>query len=208
MKTITKLTISVLLVLGLGAGAAWAQSVDEAKALVENKINDVLATLDAANKQGLNENQKIKKLEGMIFEVFDMTEMSKRALGVNYNKFNDAQKKEFENLFAEMLEDIYLGNIVTAYSDQKVIFGKTVVLKENEAVEIQSEIIFSDGKKTPIFYRLSNKSGQWLAYDVIIEGISFIKNYRDQFKELLGNNTPDGLLAKMRQKNAEFDAGK
>jgi len=204
MKTIAKVAVCAVLFFGLCAGSAAAQTAaDDARSVVENKINIVMSTLDQANKDGLTEAQKVKKLEGMIISVFDMTEMSKRALGANYNKFSDVQKKEFEELFVEMLEDIYLGNIVTAYKDQKVNYGKTVVLKENEAVEIQTEIVFSDGKKTPIFYRLSNKSGQWLGYDVIIEGISFIKNYRDQFRDILSKSSPEELLDQMRRKNAE-----
>ena len=200
MKKIIQFAISVMLCLGLLAGSAWAQAESEARTMVEDKVNHVLEILNEANLTGLTEAQKIEQLKGMIFEVFDMTEMSKRALGTNYNKFNDVQKQEFAKLFGEMLEGIYLGNIVTAYSDQKIVFGKTVTLKENESVEIQSEVVFSSNKKTPIFYRLSNKSGQWLAYDIIIEGISFIKNYRDQFKELLNKNTPEELLEQMRQK--------
>lgn len=204
MKTIIKLIVCAALIGGLQVNAAWAQTSDP-KALVEQKVNKVMATLDEANAQGLTETQKIAKLEGIIYEVFDMTEMSKRALGPNYNKFSAAQQQEFAGLFATMLEDIYLGNIVSTYTDQKVVFGKTVTLKPNEAVEIQSEIVFGNGKKTPVFYRLSNKTGQWLVYDVIIEGISFIKNYRDQFKDLLTKNTPDQLLDIMRKKNTAAD---
>lgn len=203
MKTIARLAVCAALLLGLWAGNATAQTdVDGARAMVENKIDIVINTLEQANKDGLTEAQKVQKLEGIVASVFDMTEMSKRALGANYNKFSDSQKKEFETLFAAMLEDIYLGNIVTSYKDQKVIYGKTAVLKENEMVEIQTEIVFADKKKTPIFYRLSNKSGQWLAYDVIIEGISFIKNYREQFRDILNRHTPEELLEQMRQKNA------
>lgn len=203
MKAIARLAVCTALCLGLWTANAAAQTdVDSARAMVESKIDIVISTLEQANADGLTEAQKIEKLEGIVVAVFDMTEMSKRALGANYNKFSDAQKKEFEALFTEMLEDIYLGNLVTAYSDQKVLYGKTVVLKENEAVEIQTEIVFTNNKKTPIFYRLSNKSGQWLAYDVIIEGISFIKNYRDQFRDILNRHTPEELLEQMRQKNA------
>lgn len=204
MKTIIKLSACVALLLSLCAGNVAAQTyVNDARAIVENKINDVMNTLNQANQDGLTEAQKIKKLEGMVVSVFDMTEMSKRALGTNYNKFSSDQKKEFEKLFVTMLEDIYLNNIVTAYKNQTVNYGKTIVLKDKELVEIQTEIVFSDGKKTPIFYRLSNKTGQWLAYDVIIEGISFIKNYRDQFRDILNRNTPEELLKQMRQKNAK-----
>lgn len=202
MKTIAKLVVCTALFLGLCSGNAIAQTdIAGARALVENKIDLVINTLVQANKDGLTEAQKIQKLEGKVASVFDMTEMSKRALGANYGRFSDAQKKEFEVVFMRMLEDIYLSNIVTAYNDQKVVYGKTVVLKENEMVEIQTEIVFTDNKKTPIFYRLSNKSGQWQAYDVIIEGISFIKNYRDQFRDILSRQTPEELLEKMRQKH-------
>lgn len=206
MKNLIKFIICTALVCGLSIGSAMAQTQDP-KAVIENKVNEVIAMLDEASAQGLNAAQKTAKLEGIIYEVFDMTEMSKRALGANYNKFSDAEKKEFEGLFAEMLEDIYLGAIVDQYKGVKIDFGKTVELKPNEAVEIFSDINFSDGKKTPVSYRLSNKSGEWLVYDVIIEGISFIKNYRDQFRDLLTKNTPAQLLDTIRKKNLENDAG-
>lgn len=200
MKTLLKLTVCAMIICLLGFGSAWAQ--DDPNALVKQKVNEVMDLLAKANAEGKTEAQKIELLRGVIIPVFDMTEMSKRALGINYNKFSPEQQKAFETEFAEMLEDIYLGNLAT-YTDQKVVFGKTTTLKPNEAVEIFSEILFSDGTKMPISYRISNKSGQWLVYDVIIEGISFIKNYRDQFKELLTKNTPAQLLDIMRQKNAQ-----
>lgn len=200
MKTLLKLTICAIFICLVGLGSAQAQ--EDPNTLVKQKVNEIMDMLGKANADGKTEAQKTEMLKGVILPVFDLTEMSKRALGINYGKFSPEQQKAFETEFAEMLEDIYLGNLAT-YTDQKVVFGKTTTLKPNEAVEIFSEIIFSDGTKMPISYRISNKSGQWLVYDVIIEGISFIKNYRDQFKELLTKNSPAQLLDIMRQKNAE-----
>ena len=205
MKTVLKIILCAALCCFLSAGQALAQN--EPQKLVEQKVNEVIQILDAGKKSNKRDAQIITELKGLILSVCDLTEMSKRALGVNYNKFSADQQKEFENLFAEMLENVYLGNLLD-YNDQKVVFGKTVTLKANEAVEVQSDIVSMDGKKMPVFYRISNKSGEWKVYDVIIEGISFIKNYRDQFKEILTKNTPEELLNTMHQKNAENTLGK
>lgn len=205
MKTVVKIVMCAALCCLLSAGQALAQ--EDPQKLVEQKVNQVIQILDSGKKAAKSDAQLLSELEGVILAVFDLTEMSKRALGPNYNKFSAAQQKEFEDLFAEMLENVYLGNLLD-YKGQTVAFGKTVVLKENEAVEVQSDIVNTDGSKMPVFYRINNKSGEWKVYDVIIEGISFIKNYRDQFREILGKNTPEQLLETMRQKNAESTLGK
>lgn len=205
MKTMLKIMFCATLYCVLSAGYVLAQ--DDPQKLVEQKVNEVIQILDAGKKSNKSDAQIINELEGLILSVCDLTEMSKRALGVNYNKFSAAQQKKFETLFAEMLENIYLSNLLN-YNDQKVVFSKTITLKANEAMEVQSDIVSGDGKKMPVFYRVNNKSGEWKVYDVIIEGISFIKNYRDQFKEILSKNNPEQLLDIMRQKNTESSLGK
>ncbi len=76
-----------------------------------------------------------------------------------------------------------------AYTDQKVVFGKETMLKKGRA-EVQSHIVLSGGRKVPIFYRLTDKSGQWKVYDLIIEGVSLVKNYRTQFREIIRQRIP------------------
>lgn len=86
-----------------------------------------------------------------------------------------------------------------AYTDQKVVFDKEIELKKGR-VEVQSNIVLSDGRKVPIFYRLTNKSGQWKTYDLIIEGVSLVKNYRTQFREIIAKDSPEKLLEILRDK--------
>ncbi len=86
-----------------------------------------------------------------------------------------------------------------AYSDQKIIFDKETMLKKGSA-EVQSYLQTSDGKKIPLFYRLTNKSGSWKVYDVIIEGVSMVKNYRTQFRDILAKGSPEKLLEILREK--------
>ena len=89
-----------------------------------------------------------------------------------------------------------------AYSDQKIIFDKEDMLKKGTA-EVQSYLQTSDGKKIPLFYRLTDKSGDWKVYDVIIEGVSMVNNYRSQFREILVKDSPDKLLQILRDKTSK-----
>jgi phospholipid transport system substrate-binding protein len=109
-----------------------------------------------------------------------------------------AQQKDFIPLFRELLQGVYADRLL-AYSDQKVLFDKETILKKGRA-EVQSYLQTADGKKIPLFYRLTDKSGQWRVYDVIIEGVSMVKNYRTQFREILAKDTPDKLLEILREK--------
>jgi phospholipid transport system substrate-binding protein len=111
------------------------------------------------------------------------------------------QQTEFVELFTEVLQGVYADLLMT-YTDQKVIFGDEKMLKKGRA-EVESYLVTSDGRKIPIFYRLTDKTGSWRVYDVIIEGVSLVKNYRTQFKEILANNPPEKLLEILRGKVAK-----
>jgi phospholipid transport system substrate-binding protein len=86
-----------------------------------------------------------------------------------------------------------------AYTHEKIEFGKETELKKGR-VEVESYIITLDNTKVPLFYRMTNKSGQWRAYDVVIEGVSMIKNYRGQFRQILSKKKPEDLLQTLREK--------
>jgi phospholipid transport system substrate-binding protein len=108
------------------------------------------------------------------------------------------QQTEFVKLFKQLLQGVYADRLL-AYSDQKVLFEKETMLKKGSA-EVQSYLQTSDGKKIPLFYRLTDKSGSWKVYDVIIEGVSMVKNYRTQFREILAKDSPDKLIEILRDK--------
>jgi phospholipid transport system substrate-binding protein len=124
-------------------------------------------------------------------------ELSKRTLGLNWNKFSPEQRKEFVELFKAILKDAYVDKI-TAYTNEQVNFTKEVPLS-GTTIEVQS-IVVSKGGETPISYRVINKENNWKVYDVVIEGVSLISNYRTQFREILGNNPPEKLIETLRKK--------
>jgi phospholipid transport system substrate-binding protein len=169
-----------------------------AKETVETGVNKVLKTLGDPAFKAKPKDVKIKEVGNIIGEVFDFTELSRRTLGREWKKMNGEQQKEFVELFRELLQGVYADRLL-AYTDQKVVFDKEKMLKKGRA-EVQSNIVLSDGRKVPIFYRLTNKSGQWKAYDLIIEGVSLVKNYRTQFREILAKDPPEKLLQILRDK--------
>ena len=169
-----------------------------AKETVETGVNKVLNTLGDPAFKAKPEDAKIEEVGNIIGEVFDFTEMSKRTLGREWKKLNAEQQKEFIGLFRQLLQGVYADRLL-AYTDQKVVFDKEKMLKKGRA-EVQSHIVLSDGRKVPIFYRLTDKSGSWKVYDLIIEGVSLVKNYRTQFREIIASDSPDKLLQILRDK--------
>ena len=165
---------------------------------VESGVNKILKTLSDPAFKAKPEDERIAILGKEIETVFDFTELSKRTLGRDWKKMSAAQQKEFVKLFRQLLQGVYADRLL-AYSDQKVIFDKENMLKKGRA-EVQSYLQSSDGTKIPLFYRLTDKSGSWKVYDVIIEGVSMVKNYRTQFRQILAKESPDKLLQVLRDK--------
>ena len=186
------LIVAVFMVMPFQAYAATA------KETVETGVNKVLKTLSDPAFKAKPRDVKITEVGNIIGEVFDFTELSKRTLGREWKKLNAEQQKEFIGLFRELLQGVYADRLL-AYTDQKVVFDNEKELKKGRA-EVQSHIVLSDGRKVPIFYRLTNKGGQWKVYDLIIEGVSLVKNYRTQFREIIAKDSPEKLLEIMRDK--------
>ena len=165
---------------------------------VKGHVNEVLRVLrDPALQGEANEEAKQEQIEAIADEMFDYVALSRLTLSRNWKKFNSDQKKEFVQLYRSILEKAYMDRIL-AYTDEKVTFGKETMLSEKKA-EVQTHII-TKSVEIPIFYRVYLKDGKWKVYDVIIEGISLVKNYRTQFRDILANNPPEEVLKILRKK--------
>lgn len=192
------ISLAVLLFLPLQVYAA------DAKATVEVQINKMLARMQEPSFKGLPRDGKLAEIRKIINEIFDYQALSERTLGRDWKKFNPQQQTEFVDLFSKLLENVYADRIL-AYTHEKIEYGKETDLRENQ-VEVESYIITTDNKKVPLFYRLMQESGTWRVYDVVIEGVSMIKNYRGQFRQILTNKTPEDLLQTLREKVKEKPA--
>lgn len=165
---------------------------------VKTNVNGVLEVMRDPKLKG-EAGQKLKEQRIVVAaeKLFDFIELSKRTLGLNWNKLTPDQRKEFVELYKTILKDSYVDKI-TAYTDEKVNFTKEVPLSET-TMEVQSFVV-TKNTSVPIFYRVIIKGGEWKVYDVVIEGVSLISNYRSQFREILGNNPPESLLETLRKK--------
>jgi phospholipid transport system substrate-binding protein len=190
--------LAVLLILPLRVYAA------DAKTTVETQINKMLARMQEPSFKEQSRDAKLADIRKIINEIFDYQELSERTLGRDWKKFKPEQQTEFVDLFSKLLENVYADRIL-AYTHEKIEFGKVTELRKDQ-VEIESYIITTDNKKVPLFYRLIQKDGNWRVYDVVIEGVSMIKNYRGQFREMLTNKTPEDLLQTLREKVKEKPA--
>ena len=167
---------------------------------VQGEVDKIIAKLQDPEFKQKSRDEKIAGIREIINVIFDWTELSKRTLGRNWKKFDDAQKAEFTDLFSKLLEGVYADRLL-AYSDEKVIFEKETDMGKGK-VEVTSHIRTADGKKIPLNYRMVEKDGKWRVYDVVIEGISMVKNYRGQFREILSKKKPEDLIETLKKKTS------
>lgn len=170
--------------------------LDTVKANVD-KVLDILR--DPALKADTPKNRKTKKdkIMNIANGMFDFTELSKRTLAQNWGKLNAGQQKEFVELYKSLLSDTYSDKILQ-YKNEQIIYGQEKQLTP-KTVEIQSTVKRSGGD-VPINYRAVQEGNTWKIYDVVIEGVSLISNYRTQFREILANNPAESLLETLRKK--------
>ncbi len=184
-----------LVILFLCSFPAYAGAPLDTVQVNANKVLEVLR--DPKLKPASAKEIKKKKLEVIYAEMFDEVELSRRTLARNWNKLNDAQRKEFVQLYHQVLEKAYADRILS-YTDEKIVFDREAVISANLA-EVYTRIITSS-KEIPIMYRVILNDGTWRVYDVVVENVSLVQNYRTQFNEILVKNTPEQLLEILRKK--------
>ena len=181
----------LLILLFLIPAPAHAES---AKGAIETQVHRVLEVL---RNPAENKAEKEKKISALAEGIFDYTELSRLSLANYWRAFTPEQRTEFTGLFGKLLADVYMDRIMQ-YTNEKIVFGKESVLSEN-TVEIRSDIVTQD-RSIPMAYRMILEKGEWKIYDVVIEGVSLVMNYRNQFREILVNKSPEDLLKMLRDK--------
>ena len=165
---------------------------------IQTQVNKVLEVLrDPALKAESAKETREKKVWTLIDGVFDYTELSKRTLAQHWRTFTPEQQKEFTQLFGKLLGTVYMDRIMV-YTNEKVVFSKATKLSE-DTTEVQSEVVTAS-KSIPIHYRMISKEGSWKVYDVVVEGVSLVQNYRSQFRDILSKQSPQDLLKIVRDK--------
>lgn len=168
---------------------------------VRKNVNQVLEILrDPSRKAQFAKEIKEDRIRPIFKEMFDDVELSKRTLGRNWSILKPNQQEEFVTLFRRILENAYADKILS-YKNEEVVFDRESMIGPNRA-EVYTRVITSS-KQIPVVYRVILKDGTWRVYDVVIENVSLVQNYRSQFNDILSKDTPEKLLEIMRNKLRE-----
>lgn len=196
--------LALLLVCGLAFTAAPnAEAASPSRSVLESTIDKCLGMLAApAFKNPSTRDSQRAKIEVEVRKVFDFQEFSARTVGQRWRTFSDQQKQVFADAFADLLIATYLGQL-NNYNGEKIRYIGERANDKGDRVEQMTEIATSDGKTIPVNYRMLPKSGKWVVYDVIVEGVSLVKNYRTQFQDILNSASPDDLTKRIRDKVTE-----
>lgn len=170
---------------------------DQVRATVDN-LTAILK--NPALKSDAKKKDRRDQLRRAIYTRFDFTEMAARSLGSYWRQLTPQQKDEFTRLFTDLLERAYIEQI-ESYTSEKFIYGKESV--DQDYAEVQSKIQTAKGEEYQINYRLRLVGREWKVYDVVVENISLVNNYRSQFNRVIANQSYDELIRKMRDKQIQ-----
>lgn len=188
-----------LSVLGFSLSLSAAAEAGSAMEAMKGTIDQALKVMeDESLKSPEKSRERLEILEDIIGKRFDYREMGKRTLGKHWQQFSEADREEFVGLFRRFLSRTYAGN-VDGYSGEQVEYLKE--RRKGDFAEVQTAVT-SDKSAVSIAYRLLKRSNTWKVYDVVIDGVSLVKNFRSQFGRIIESESAKGLLEKLRTKTA------
>jgi phospholipid transport system substrate-binding protein len=179
------------------AGSTLAAAGDSATESVRASVDAIIAIL---KDPGLDKPTRRGKIRSVIARRFDFRAMSQRTLAVNWKKASTEEQRQFVDLFAELIQDSYIGRI-EAYTNETVKYPGEKIAKNRAVVDT---LIVTSSAEIPVSYKLYRKGGRWLVYDVTVEGVSLISNYRTSYHEIVKREGFAGLLARMEEKIREL----
>jgi phospholipid transport system substrate-binding protein len=199
------LTITAAIAILIGQGRfvlpARADDANSPMAVVQNTVNQALEVLrDKASPLP----QRQEKLRQIVAQSFDFTEMSKSALGYQWKKLTPQQQQEFTNVFISFIEDSYLSKL-NDYRGQQVQFIKASQDGADYA-QVNTNIVREGKEPIHLDFRVMKEGGAWKIYDVTVDAISIIANYRNQFNRVMNNQGYDTLIKDLKEKQASLAA--
>lgn len=167
---------------------------------IKNPMDKSILTLQNPEFKTQRKTQR-EKLKSIVTDTFDFVEISKRTVATHWKDFSSEQKKQFIDCFSQMLLNSYFQKIQGAYSDEQIVYLGQQNVSDSKAV-VMTKIVRKNGE-FPINYSLLKTADSWRIYDVVVEGVSLVKNYRAQFEEILLKESPSKLLERLQEKLKE-----
>ena len=169
---------------------------------VRATTDQVLTILrDPQLKSESKKKERSELLKQAIYPRFDFAEMAKRSLGAHWQKRSPEEQQQFVELFTDVLEGAYV-NTIESYNGEKIVVGKEAL--DKNFAEVNTKIFTPKGEEVIIDYKLHQAGGDWKVYDVVVENISLVSNYRSQFNRVIAQSSYDELVRRLKTK--QFDA--
>lgn len=180
------------LVLACATGALAGTPTDQLKP----EIDRVLQILeDPAFKGGAKTKERRDAIRSATNSVFDWAEMARRSLGRHWQQRTPAERDEFVALFHDLLERSYISTI-ERYSGEKIVYAGDAV--DGEYATVRTKMFTKNSREVAIEYRMSRQGDRWLIYDVLVEGVSLVSNYRTQFNQIIQTSSYQDLLKRIK----------
>lgn len=192
-----------LLLLALAGRPAAAPSPQGPMEQLRNDIDAIVAILKT---RGLDTEEKAERITVLVKRRFDFEAMSRLVLAVHWRHASEEQQSRFSDLFADLLEANYRGRMedyISEYSDEYVKYGSETI---RDGRALAETLLVTDAREIPISYKMLQKEGEWLIYDVTIEGVSLVRNYRSTYDEIVRREGLDRLLERMEEKIRELES--
>jgi phospholipid transport system substrate-binding protein len=176
----------------------WA--ADSPLAMIRSTVEQAMAVIEDPSYQGKDRSQeRMKKVEEIVLPQIDSWELARRSLGTHWSKINDEQRQQFVQLFTALIEKSY-GNMLERYP-QGVRFSFDQERIDGDFAEVDTQV-FSPARDTPfsVTYRLHLVDGKWRMYDVVVDNVSMVSNYRNQFNRVIASSSYEGLVQAIQQK--------
>ena len=185
---------SLMLAVGVAADV-WAETPADQVRVQIDRVIKLLA--DPGLKAPGREQARHDAIREVGEETFDLAEMARRTLGPHWQRLTEAQRAEFVTLFGDLLDHAYFARIA-AYNGEKItVLGESI---DGGLATVRTRIVTQQGVETPVDYRMLRRGDRWVVYDVSIEGVSLVANYRAQFNRILQTSSYQALLEKLRSR--------
>ena len=194
LKSYLSVLFAVLMFFFISAAFA---SPTSPKTTIQNVLDQLVNTVERYPSDQ-DTSLRRKELRGIISPHFDFREMAKRSLGVHWSKISEGEQTEFADVFTELLADTYIKRIEKIQPGQVSVDGQKV----RGTKALVNTLVEDKGDKFPINYKFLNRSGHWKVYDVIIENIGLVANYRTEFAGIIRKEKFAGLLQRLKDKQA------
>jgi len=184
------LMVIILVVLSFNSAAAdYSTPMGRVKDTTDRVITILKDT-------SLDRETRWSQIAALIYEGFDFRSMSQSVLSTQWQRATEEERKKFTEFFSQYIEATYRSKI-EAYTDQEIVYKDEVIRGDRGVVET---VIIAGNIEIPVNYKLKNNEGNWYAYDVVIEGVSLVSNYRSTFAAIVKNEGMDGLLSDIQRR--------